>query len=493
LPTVTITPNSAEICPEHTVTLTANGANTYSWTPITGLSSNTGASVDASPQNNTTYTVIGTDNKGCSSNASATITIHEFSMLASEDKTICNGENTNIYAIPNGGVTPITYYWNNELATQNINVSPNQQTTYHVFGIDATGCKSDTAEVTISVFPNVELELYANKDTVCPGNPITITTDIHGGAGDPYTLTNQEGTIINAPIQVYPNGTQNYIFTAKDNCGSSNTDTITLTSYISESFNISSDIIAGCEPLEINFTSSANNEASSYFWKFYNNYYSEMSFEKSPKHIFKHNGIYDVSLSIIDKHGCTSTSQIKNMITVHPKPEAKFSVNNSILSNIDPTIQFYNYSSLNYNNYWSFGDGDSSISENPFHKYKNTGDFLVSLTVETNKGCKDSVFYTIKVKDEISMYVPTAFSPDNDGINDNFTIKAHGINLDKFKLIIYNRWGEIVWETNDITDSWNGLSKNNKPVEAGVYKWLIIYSDINNSELSKSGNLTLIK
>jgi len=491
IPTITVTPPSADICPNSTISLTASGANTYVWSPSNGLSSTTGATVEATPPSTTTYTVIGTSTEGCSTSKDVTVTVKDFTITASSDVSICKGSTANIYAIPNGGTSPITYYWDGTASSQSISVSPTQETTYNVYGIDGLGCQSNTANVTVSIYPVVNLELTSNTDSVCPGDPVLVTANIYGGSGAPYTLTNEAGNVISAPIYVYPNNSETFYFTAKDNCGSENTQSIQLNSYDVPSLSFSSDVLQGCQPLIVNFNSEGN--FSSYQWEFISQNSSDISFAENPIQIFKTDGVYDVSLTATTKKGCKVTSNINSMISVYKNPEAKFETDNEVVSFIDPFVQFDNLSTLNYNNIWSFGDGDSSLIVSPYHNYKEIGTYSVKLMVISDKGCIDTVYQTIIVQDEFTLYVPTAFTPDGDGINDEFIIKGHGIDLDNFKMLIYNRWGEIIWKTNDVYKGWNGIGKGNKYVENGSYKWIVICRDYNGREYQKAGNVTIFR
>jgi gliding motility-associated-like protein len=182
------------------------------------------------------------------------------------------------------------------------------------------------------------------------------------------------------------------------------------------------------------------------------------------------------------------------MITVFSKPKAMFEATPEVVTFINPEVEFYNLSTDNYYNYWYFGDGEMSSSANPYHNYSQVGEYNVLLVVESEYGCVDSVKQHISVKDEFTLYVPTAFSPDNDGINDSFKAVGNGIDVNNFSLRVYDRWGEVIWETDNFYEEWNGSAKNNnKIVQNGTYKWLIICKDFNGVEYAKSGNVTVIR
>ena len=173
---------------------------------------------------------------------------------------------------------------------------------------------------------------------------------------------------------------------------------------------------------------------------------------------------------------------------------AKFTVNPQTVSIIKPEVRFYNISQDNYNNYWWFGDGQISNLVNPIHKYNAVPKvYDVKLMVETEHGCIDSAYTQIVVNNEYTMYVPSAFSPDGDEINDKFFVVGNGVDLDVFDLRVYDRWGEVIWQTTDMNDSWDGKTKSGKYVQGGIYKWIVIYQDETGIEYQRSGTVNVIR
>jgi len=171
-----------------------------------------------------------------------------------------------------------------------------------------------------------------------------------------------------------------------------------------------------------------------------------------------------------------------------------FDANPDYVSIIDPVIEFVNYSTNAESYIWSFGDGDSSNIVRPSHSYFNIQDYLVELIAISKDGCKDTTIHKIIVDDVFTLYVPTAFSPDNDAINDFFLAKGHGIDLDNFNLKVYNRWGEIIFETNDIYEAWDGkYPKRDEFVKSDTYTWLVTFKILTGVEYQKTGKVTVIR
>ena len=182
------------------------------------------------------------------------------------------------------------------------------------------------------------------------------------------------------------------------------------------------------------------------------------------------------------------------MIEAYPKPEAGFTAVPDVAPIINPTIDFNNFTEGAINYYWSFGDGDSSIIVSPYHKYDEVGYYNVQLIAETEYGCRDTVNYTVRIKDIYTFYAPTAFSPDGDGVNDEFRVFGTGIDLDNFNLKVYDRWGEVIWETNDIYETWDGkLKEHGKVAQNGMYTWRCVFLDFTGIEHEETGPVTIIK
>jgi len=179
---------------------------------------------------------------------------------------------------------------------------------------------------------------------------------------------------------------------------------------------------------------------------------------------------------------------------VYRKPNAHFLTNPQTVTIIDPQIQFSNLSEWADIFIWSFGDGDSSNVTSPYHRYDRIESFVVRLVAITKEGCIDSVKQQIVVENDPSIYVPTAFSPDGDDINDYFVVKANGIDLDNYSLKIYDRWGEVIFESNDLYYSWDGKAKGrDKYVQNGTYTWLLKVNYDDGVEYEKSGTVTVIR
>jgi len=439
------------------------------------------------------YVVTVTDANGCE--AISTVTITEPSQLhvsLPPDFYMCADPSEDIQSSVAGGVGNYTYLWSNSETTPNITVSPVTETNYDLTVTDGNGCTASD-EITVMVHPPLVIDAYSDLDTVCPGDPILLNVNITGGSGYPYSIY-LDGDIVTPPITVYPSGNQSYTFVVEDNCANTAQDIVQTYNYEKPPLSFTSDKLKGCVPLEIQFNETSNCNNCTYTWDFGDNDGITYSYNNHPIHVFENAGLFDVSCSVISENGCKNSLVIYQMIEAYPKPDAAFTAIPDVAPIINPIIDFSNYSEGGIEYFWSFGDGDSSMLVNPYHEFNNVGYYNVQLVVKTEYGCLDTVNYTVRIQDIYTFYAPTAFSPDGDGVNDAFKVYGTGINLDEFNLKIYDRWGEVIWETNDIFDSWDGRIKEHGEIaQNGMYTWRCVFKDFSGIEHEETGPVTLIK
>jgi gliding motility-associated-like protein len=127
---------------------------------------------------------------------------------------------------------------------------------------------------------------------------------------------------------------------------------------------------------------------------------------------------------------------------------------------------------------WDFGDGTTANyfpGFNPVHGYLDTGIYQVQLFVQDLGGCPDSFALDVCVDPAATIFAPNGFSPNYDGKNDEFMVV--GIGIVEFRTLIYNRWGELLFESHDMNTGWDG-TYNGGPVENDVYTYLVLYKDM---------------
>jgi len=450
-----------------------------------------------------TYVALITDAHSCTK--TATIQISEPTELMINipvHETICIGQTAHLAVNVTGGTPSYSYNWSTGSSVPVTEVNPHVTSSYSVVVTDHNGCSKSTA-TTVQVYPELSIELYTNKDSLCPGDPGVIFVNVNGGNGGPYTLTLNNGATVVSPVVVYPPQSGTYTILAEDDCGTpSVTDNITFTVLPLPPVTFSSDIVEGCQPLEVHFSEWNADEGQEYMWNFDDEMGNNYSTDKYPVHIFEMPGTYDISLTVTSEYGCVNSLAYENMITVYPLPDANFLPTPPVVSIIKPLIFFENISTYSHISHWSFGDGDSAIVNSPYHMYDDLGTYTVQLIEETVHGCLDTAEIDVVVKDEYTFYAPTAFSPDLDKINDIFCPVGNGIDPENFYMIIYNRWGEKVYETAiyDIDEAtgrplkgWDGSIRGKGPGECGAYTWHVVYKDMSGAAHERAGTITLIR
>jgi len=159
-------------------------------------------------------------------------------------------------------------------------------------------------------------------------------------------------------------------------------------------------------------------------------------------------------------------------VTVNPQSIAQFEFNPRETDILNPEITFENYS-IDASFYtWTFGDGKFSNQFNPVHKYETDGTYFITLITSNNYGCKDTAVEKLEIDPKYNFYIPNAFTPNADGDNDIFT--AVGEEIEEFNMQIFNRWGELIYETSNLQTGWDGTAKGNSEISMeGVYVYNI--------------------
>ena len=258
------------------------------------------------------------------------------------------------------------------------------------------------------------------------------------------------------------------------------------------------DVTEGCAPLQVNFTNTTPNSVDC-IWTLSNGI--TLSGCGTVTTTFNQSGCFDVTLTSTAANGCISSYTAIDLVCVDDSPVAAFIPSASSISETNPEVYFSN-TSINATSYfWDFGDNSSSSSaENPSHEYgtEAAANYVVMLVAFSQGGCVDTTYATIQIVEELVFYIPNSFSPDDDFFNPTFQpIFTAGFDPYDFSMFIYNRWGELIFETHDTEIGWNGSygAKNEKPVvQDGVYSWKIEFKTARNDERKLvMGHVNLVK
>jgi gliding motility-associated-like protein len=202
---------------------------------------------------------------------------------------------------------------------------------------------------------------------------------------------------------------------------------------------------------------------------------------------------YDVTLTVTSNNGCISTLTKQNLITVYPKPEANFIVNPSVTTIINPIVQVLDNSIGATTWAWDLGNQTTASVHYPTpHTYSDTGHYTINLLVTNQYGCMDTTQELVVVEPDFAFYVPNAFTPNDDDVNDSFSGK--GVFIKEYEMLIFDRWGELVYETNDIDKPWDGrVNGGSEMSKSDVYVYKITVTDLKSNKHKYRGTVTLVQ
>ncbi len=357
---------------------------------------------------------------------------------------------------------------------------------------------NDTAIININIFPDITADFSYAYDT-CVAGEVSFTDLSTTGATQ---LTDWRWNLIDSFSNMqdvdhqfsFPGEIPVELWIQDNNmCQDSITQTI-------EWFpapavlNIQPDTFIGCEPLTLTFNNLSTPIDSTYdiVWNFGD---GGSSTGISPTYTYEEEGSYTVDLSVTSPIGCYIDTVLANTpVQVFPSPIAAFSFDPDDPSNLKPTVSFTDESIEPASWYWEFGAEDISYDQNPAYTFKDTGIYDVKLYITHMSGCPDSVIQRIDVAPEIRYHLPNAFTPNSDNVNDLFRGAGIFEGITNFELTIWNRWGELIFETNDPDEAWNGQKYNTgSHAPEGVYVCIVNYTGPRNNAVQLKGFATLLR
>lgn len=256
------------------------------------------------------------------------------------------------------------------------------------------------------------------------------------------------------------------------------------------------DVDEGCWPLDVLFTNySVGVQNRDYHWDFGD---GNSSGDQNPQHTFEDPGNYSVTLTVPGPDGIEGRYQ--KIIRVHEHPEAAFSVMPEEVYVPGDEVRFFDLSVDAVDYLWDFGDGNSSTEAHPVHEYIESGVFDVTLHVTNEFGCADSTIIEGAVTAISKGFIkfPNAFRPRPDGGSSHQSSETNILfrpvyrDVDSYQIQIYNRWGQLIYESTDIDEGWNGLYKGQLAPQA-VYVWRVNGTFVNGEEFRETGSVLLVR
>ncbi len=439
------------------------------------------------------YTVTVTDNNNCTN--SATVNVGNLNgvnaSIGNPVPVSCFGTCTgSALAQANGGTGPYIYAWSNAVAAA---ANPNLcQGSYTVTITDNNSCTS-SAVVQITQPPALTV-LPPNPAALCAGQNVSVAVSPAGGT-PAYTYSWSPGGMTGSTESLQPLSSTVYTVTVTDANACPVVVNIAVTVNTVPAVSFVADTLSGCVPLCVVFkdkSTAVPDQVNTWSWKFGN---GDSSALQNPKECFTKAGVYSISLWAETTQGCFSSDTIQNMITVFPIPHAAFTTDPSSATIDNPIFHFMDQSTGENSWLWNFGDtSETALStiENPTHTYASKGTFCTKLIVKNADGCVDSTTLCVVVGPDFEFFIPNAFTPNGDGLNDTF--KGEGIGIVSYEMIIFDRWGNLIFTTYDLNFGWNGTANGgNQICQQDVYVYKVVLTDVFNVYHTYIGDVTLIK
>ena len=399
------------------------------------------------------------------------------------------------------------FYWTFDLGnsnTQRIEVwnptvtfpGPGQYTGRLILN-ENTNC-GDTAEVIVNIFPEVMADFSYDYDT-CRAGPVSFTDLSETGAccltnwtwqfGDGNTSNRQN------PSHVYRlPGDIPVSLTVRDTNGCVDQITQVISYFPAPAIIViaPSEAVA-CVPATIFFDNLSFPIDDSYDirWDFGD---GGSSTDISPTYEYDMTGVFTVTIDITSPIGCQVDTTFDDLITILEAPQAGFDYTPSQLTNLNREVRFTDMSVGASRWRWDFGNGAGSNMMNPVYVFPDTGVYDIRQVVIHATGCTDTAFARIDVVPEVRYFLPNAFTPNGDSNNDLFLGKGYMVGATNFSMMVWNRWGELIFETDNPDVGWNGR-KNNMGAESppGVYLVWVSFRGPRGEPFTYKSNVTLLR
>ena len=496
------------ICIGDSTLLVASGLVSYSWSPATGLSSTSGPTVWASPTTTTTYYVTGVNVNGTSFTDSVTVTV-ALPLVAGtyniSDTLICAGDSTvlSYTGSQNGTITWLSstngVTWNT-IAVNDTIVNINglsQSTQYQV--ILSNVCDTIISTRTVTVIPAPVITM-TNDTSLCLGQSI----QLFASGGNTYVWSPNNMTLNNVNSATPICSTmvsQTYTVTVTNAFGCVSTDSVRIT--INGLPTVSGiGYLADCgkDNGRVQVTTIGGAGNGPYIFSL-----DGVSFQSDS--LFSNLPVGNYTLTIEDANGCqaqsTNIAVLEQIIT-----NASFTANGQteITEGLDPfDVVILNNSSNATNYFWDFGNGITGTSPNSGESqtitYVTIGEYeIILIAYDSLPRCSDTTRIKVVVDGISSLEMPNVFTPNGDGQNDQFLPKPFDLitksgtrNIIEYSCKVFDRWGKMVFETNDINTGWDGKRRGGAQSSDGVYYWLVIAKGVDNQTYDLKGNVTLLR
>jgi gliding motility-associated-like protein len=487
-------------CATTSVSLDGTGSSgvgiTYNWSGPGILSGANTASPLVNQAGTYTLTIISTN--GCTA-------IDEVDVIPDANLPIANGgPNATLTCIATNVVldgsssaagSSIVYQW----VTLNGNIlsggsttlaSVNQAGTYTLIVTNTdNGCFSTDDVIVFNDTALPTANAGADQELSCSQTDVTLSGAASSGSGITYLWTTIDGNIAgtNNTVSILVNQPGTYTLTVTGANGCSSSDDVLVT----QDADVPVVVISNPQILNCNVTnvtiSGANSTGNNLFYQWTTTNGTIVGVDTTESVVVSAQGTY--TLTITSDNGCSASGSV--VVQAVPSPIADFT--STPTSGMAPlVVTMENLSSgSNLNYVWQFGAGANSSDVDAEFTYTSLGTYIVSLTVTDDQGCISIAYDTISVLGESYLVVPNIFTPNNDNMNDLFLVNA--LYITEFKGVIFNRWGRLMYEWNDVTQGWDGLAPNGAQASEGTYYYVITGTGEDGKPYDLQGHFMLMR
>lgn len=392
----------------------------------------------------------------------------------------------NLSAVQTGGVWSGTGITNAATGTFNPSVAGAGT---HTITYTISGVCGDIQTTNISVLNQLPSTITPVGPFCVNATSITLQGASPGGTWSGTGITNTTtGTF---DPSVAGAGTHTITYTTPGSCGTSSTTNIVINPLPQISF--VADVTNGCLPLTVNLINNSTPQGVNCTWNI-NGVPSNNSCTVFTN-TFTQAGCYNIGLQSTDANGCSNNQTLNNYICVSDIPQAEFTHNPTNATVLDPTVYFINQSTGADTYFWDFGGLGNSTQTHPNFTFPSNEPqtYVVCLIAANNAGCVDDVCHNVLIYNEFLVYAPNAFTPTQDGINDVFLPIVSGHDILSYELMIFNRWGELIFQTDVSTKGWDGTYKS-MPAKEDVYVWKLKVKRLSDGKkFDFKGHVTLLK